>query len=95
MTDLLKAAIASLSSQRVRELLTGVGYGFDPVPKLYHDTFCRSDLTAAAADWEALYLDWWWAHCKLVEHHASRLTETQHRRRTTSRAIEQREREVA
>jgi hypothetical protein len=99
MTDLLRAAIASLSSHRARELLTGVGQGFDPVPKLYHDTFCKSDLTATAADWEAIYLDWWRAYCQLVEHartkHTRTLTEVQHRQRTTSRAAEQRERELA
>jgi hypothetical protein len=94
MTDLLRAAISSLSSERVRELLTGVGYGFDPIPKLYHETFCDSDHAATAADWEALYLDWWRAHCYLVEH-ARTFRETQHSRRATSRASEQREREVA
>ena|SRR5438105_3944639 len=100
MTDLLRAALASLSSSRMRELLAGVGYGFDPIPKSYHTTFCDSDLGARSADWEALYLDWWRAHCRLAEAEAARtLTETQHRieaRRATSRAAaEQREREVA
>jgi hypothetical protein len=99
MTDWLMA-IASLYSQRGRELLTAVGHGFDPIPRLYHKTFCDTDHNAAVADWEALYLDWWRVHCKLVEHHTRTLMEAQHHRgtasrATTSRAIEHREREIA
>jgi hypothetical protein len=94
MTDLLRVAIASLSSSRMRELLAGVGYGFDPVPRLYHDTFCDSDFAAHSADWEALYLDWWQAHSRITAV-ACTLTETQHRRRAASRAVEQRERQIA
>lgn len=96
MTDFLKT-VTFLSSSRVRNLLSGIGYGFDPIPRLYHDTFCESDFAARAADWEALYLDWWWAHCRLAEQLAQKSTETHDGLNAwaKSRRTEQREPEVA
>ncbi len=75
MTDFLKA-VAYLSSTQVRDFLTGMSYAYDPIPKLYNDTFCKSDFDALVADLEPLYLDWWQAHYRLIDHSTQNRMET-------------------
>jgi hypothetical protein len=90
--------VASHLTLATHDIVYGIGLGFDPAPREYHETFIDSDVAAFIADTEALYLDWCVVHHWLETHEDQRFTEAcNHGRaqRTSRRRSEQQERQLA